>query len=88
MVSKFKNLLQFLSFLSIYTPSLIASSAWSICATDLQKQVEIVVQSPSLRSLRVGVFASKLDGLANPIVLYKSVGKSVTLAEAFRGSHF
>ena len=68
MVSKFKNLIQFIGFLSIYTPFLIAPSAWGVCAGDLQKQVEIVVQSPSLRSLRVGVFASKLDSFSNPLV--------------------
>ena len=67
MASK-SNLLPILSFLSIWACSAIAPSAWGICVGDLQKQVEVIVQSPSLRSLRLGVFTCKLDGLANPLV--------------------
>lgn len=62
------KLIKIIGLLSIWTYSLTAPSAWGICVGDLQKQVEIVVQSPSLRSARVGVFASRLDGLDSPLV--------------------
>jgi len=56
-----------IGLVGICISSLISQSAWGICRADLQKQVEVLIQSPSLRSARVGIFASKLDG-TNPIV--------------------
>lgn len=47
---------------------LIAPSAWGICKSDLQKQVEAIAQSDSLKSARVGVFVSRLDAVNEPIV--------------------
>jgi serine-type D-Ala-D-Ala carboxypeptidase/endopeptidase (penicillin-binding protein 4) len=57
-----------IGLVGICISSLISQSAWGICRVDLQKQVEVQIQSSSLRSARVGVFASKLDDFINPIV--------------------
>jgi len=62
------KLIKGIGVVSIFLSSLITPLAWGICVADLQKQVEVIVQSPRLRSARVGVFASKLDTLNQPIV--------------------
>ncbi|AFY72607.1 D-alanyl-D-alanine carboxypeptidase, serine-type, PBP4 family [Synechococcus sp. PCC 7502] len=45
-----------------------ANPSWGICVVDLPTKIAGIVQTPQLKSARVGVYASKLDNLANPIV--------------------